>query len=78
MKAKIVNRDPTGVIVESKEFELPLVVEFTSQEGVCAVEQPDGSVIHYEPARQNRYFLEIGEFIYKINDRTGELIGQKP
>lgn len=73
MKAKIVNYDPTGVEVESQEFELPLVIEYTSQEGVCAVEQPDGTVIHYEPMRKNRYFLEIGDFIYKINDRTGEL-----
>ena len=73
MKAKIINRDPTGIEVDSVEFELPLVVEETPENGFKEVVQKDGSVITYEPARQNRYFLEIGIYIYRINARTGEL-----
>ena len=74
MKARIVNYDPTGVEIEAEEFELPLVVEHQSREGVCSVEQTDGTFLHYEPARKNRYYLEIGGYIYRLNDRTGELI----
>jgi len=73
MKAKIINRDPTGVEVDSAEFELPLVVEETPENGFKEVVQEDGTVICYEPARQNRHFLEIGEYIYLLNARTGEL-----
>jgi hypothetical protein len=73
MIAKIRNLDPTGVEVEAEEFILPLVVEYTLEEGYKTVIQPDGTVITYEPARQSRYFLDIGEFIYRLNARTGEL-----
>ena len=73
MKAKIRNLDPTGVEVEAEEFVLPLVVEYTLENGYKTVIQPDGTVITYEPARVCRYFLDIGEFIYRLNARTGEL-----
>jgi len=74
MKARIVNYDPTGVEVEAEVFEIPLAVEFKSQEGVCSVEQPNGTIITYEPARKNRYYIEIMDYIYRLNERTGELI----
>jgi len=74
MKAKIVNRDPTGVEVESAEIKLPVIVEETPENGFETVVLEDGTVITYEePARQNRYFLEIGGYIYRLNARTGEL-----
>jgi len=73
MKAKIRSLDPTGVEVEAEEFEFPLVVGYTLGEGYEQVTQPDGTVITYEPARQNRYFLDIGEYVYRLNARTGEL-----
>lgn len=73
MKAKIRNLDPTGVEVEAEEFVLPIVVEDKSREGFKEEIQPDGTVITYEPARQNRYFFEIGEYVYRLNARTGEL-----
>ena len=73
MKAKIRSLDPTGVEVEAEEFELPVVVDIVSREGVCEVTQPDGIIITYEPMRQFRYFLEIGKYVYRINAMTGEL-----
>lgn len=73
MKAKIINLDPTGVEVDSAEFELPIVVEETPENGFKKELQPDGTVICYEPARMNRYYLEIGKYIYRLNTRTGEL-----
>ena len=73
MKAKISNHDPTGVEVEAEEFELPLVVEHTLENGYEQVTLPDGTVNTYEPARVCRYFLHIGGYIYRLNARTGEL-----
>lgn len=73
MKVTIKNLDPTGVEVEAKEFEIPLIKDITSDKGVCRVAQEDGTIIVYEPARMNRYFLYIGGYIYQLNQRTGEL-----
>ena len=73
MKVKIRSLDPTGVEVEAEEFELPVVVDIVSNEGVDEMKQPDGSIITYEPMRQFRYFLDIGDYIYRINARTGEI-----
>ena len=73
MKAKIRSLDPTGVEVEAEEFEFPLVVGYMLGEGYEQVTQPNGTVLIYEPARQNRYFLNIGNYIYRLNARTGEL-----
>jgi len=73
MKITIKNLDPTGVEVESAEIKLPVIVEETPENGFEKVVQEDGTVIVYEPARQNRYFLEIGGYIYRLNQRTGEL-----
>lgn len=73
MKAKIKSLDPTGVEVESVEFELPLIDEIKTDEDVLSVTQPDGTVIEYEPKRVYRYYLEIGKHIYQVNARTGEL-----
>lgn len=74
MKAKIRNLDPTGVEVEAEEFELPLVIEENLEAGFEEVIQEDGTVVTYEPTKRNRYFLNIGKFVYSINARTGELI----
>lgn len=74
MKVTIKNLDPTGVEVESAEIKLPVIMEQTPENGYCKVEQPDGTVITYEPARQNRYFLHFLGYIYRLNQRTGELI----
>ena len=73
MKIKIKNLDPTGVVVEAKEIELPIVLDRTEENGYKEEVQPDGTVHHYEPARQNRYFMESGRFVYRINEETGEL-----
>ena len=73
MKITIKNLDPTGVEVESAEIKLPLIVEETPENGYYKVEQPDGTFHVYEPMRQNRYFLHFLEYIYKLNQRTGEL-----
>lgn len=72
MKVKIRNLDPTGVEVEGEEFVLPVLVD-PDPRAYKEVVQKDGTVITYEPAKQNRYFLDIGEYTYRINDRTGEL-----
>ena len=79
MKVKIRSLDPTGVEVEAEEFELPVVLDETPENGYEEVEQPDGTFLVYEPMRQHRYFLDIGNYIYRINARTGEitLIGNK-
>jgi hypothetical protein len=73
MKIKIMNYDPTGVEVESAEIELPVIVEHTPENGYKTVVEEDGTVVTYEPARQNRYYIEIGCYIYKLNQRTGRL-----
>jgi len=73
MKIKITNHDPTGVVVESAEIKLPVIVEETPENGYCKVEQPDGTYIHYEPMKQNRYFLHFFDYIYRLNVRNGEL-----
>ena len=73
MILKIANHDPTGVEVESEEIKLPVIVEETPENGYCKVKQPDGTFHVYEPARQNRYFLHILGYIYRLNQRTGEL-----
>jgi len=74
MKLTIKNLDPTGVEVESEEIKLPVIVEETPENGYCKVKQPNGTYITYEPARQNRYFLHFLGYIYRLNQRTGELI----
>ena len=74
MKVTIKNLDPTGVEVESAEIKLPVIVEETPENGYYKVEQPDGTFHVYEPARQNRYFLHFLGYIYRLNQRTGELI----
>ena len=73
MNVIIKNLDPTGVEVESAEINLPVIVEQTPENGYETVVQPDGTVITYEPMRQNRYFLHFLGYIYRLNQRTGEL-----
>ena len=73
MKITIKNLDPTGVAIESEEVELPIIVERTKENGYYEEVQPNGIVFQYEPMMQNRYYMEIGGYLYKINDRTGEL-----
>jgi len=73
MKLTIKNLDPTGVEVESEEIKLPVIVEETPENGFKKVKQPDGTFHVYEPARQNRYFLHFLGYIYRLNQRTGEL-----
>lgn len=73
MKITIKNLDPTGVVVEAEEFNSSVIVERTKENGYYEEVQPDGTVHQYEPMKQNRYFLELGGYIYRLNDRTGEL-----
>lgn len=73
MKARIRSLDPTGIEVESVEFELPVVEDIKINDGVKSVIQDDETVIEYEPKRVYRYFLDIGNHTYIINARTGEL-----
>ena len=72
MKAVIRNLDPTGVEVEKQEFEIPLVRDEELGEPKTET-QPNGTVITYEPARKNRYYLEIGDHVYHVIPKTGEL-----
>jgi hypothetical protein len=74
MKMTIKNLDPTGVEIESEEITLPVIVEHTPENGYKTVVEEDGTVVTYEPARQNRYYLELGGYLYKLNQITGELI----
>lgn len=73
MIIKISNYDPTGVEVESEEIKLPVIVEQTPENGYKTVVEEDGTVVTYEPTKQNRYFLHFLGYIYRLNQRTGEL-----
>jgi len=73
MKLKIKRLDPCGVVDAAEELELSIIVKRTEENGFKKEVQPDGIVFEYEPMRQFRYYLEIGDFTYWINDKTGEL-----
>jgi len=73
MKITIKNLDPTGAVVEAEEFNSSVILERTKENGYYDKVQPDRTVFHYEPMKQNRYFLYICGYIYRLNDRTGEL-----
>lgn len=74
MKAKIRMLDPTGTVADSMEINLSVIIpEETRENGYYDEVQPDGTVFQFEPMRQFRYFLEIGDFTYRINRTTGEL-----
>jgi len=74
MKITIKNIDPTGTVVESEEFNTTVIVEHTPKNGYEKVVEEDGTVVSYEPAKQNRYFLHFLGYIYLLNQRTGELV----
>jgi hypothetical protein len=62
MKAKITEVDPTGVPVKMKEFYVPLL----KKRKVELIQLEDGTIVKGEPMKQNRYFIEIGEYVYFV------------
>jgi len=70
MKVKIKGLDPTGVVTEEAEFEIPLInKKFYDKRNE---KLKNNSIGEYEPMIQNRYILEIGEYKYFLR-RDGEL-----
>ena len=69
MKANISKFDPSGVVLESKDFYIPLIKN--PKKGDI---DKDGNLIPqpYEPMRKNRCAITIGKFSYWIR-RNGEL-----
>jgi hypothetical protein len=61
MKAEIISLDPTGVEIESRIFEIPLIGEVVPDDGII-----------YKPTQAKRYILKIGEYSYWIK-QSGEL-----
>jgi hypothetical protein len=69
MKAKITSYDPTGISVESQEFDIPIInMEVDTRPNVIG----DNGIV-YEPAQKNRYLLHIGEYQYWIK-KSGQII----
>jgi len=72
MKANITKYDPAGVVLESKDFYIPLIKK--PKKGKSIKTDKDGMWVHipYEPMRKSRCAITIGEFTYWVRP-NGEL-----
>ena len=71
MKAEIISLDICGCEIESKVFEIPLVVEVEKYNTEMIIDGVTWNIEH-EPMKQNRYILKIGGYVYLMR-QSGEL-----
>tara|TARA_R110000772_G_C13310268_1_gene440125 strand:- start:35084 stop:35335 length:252 start_codon:yes stop_codon:yes gene_type:complete len=71
MKVKIKEIDPTGTILNEKEFTLPLVKKPKVEYRTTTIDGIDVPM-RYEPMRKVRYLLEINDYKYWFRS-NGEL-----